>query len=71
MDRLQFLSGAQRGQLDGLQGDSSQVDTAEHVYISSLALLKMLKHGECKSFLYQLVMRGKPLMNSFFTLIVD
>jgi len=25
--------------------DASQVDTAEQVYISSLALLKMLKHG--------------------------
>ena len=27
------------------QADAPQVDTAEHVYISSLALLKMLKHG--------------------------
>ena len=26
-------------------GDSPQVDTAEQVQISSLALLKMLKHG--------------------------
>lgn len=26
-------------------GDAAQVDTAEQVYISSLALLKMLKHG--------------------------
>jgi len=26
-------------------GDSPQVDTAENVQISSLALLKMLKHG--------------------------
>ena len=26
-------------------GDAPQVDTAEQVYISSLALLKMLKHG--------------------------
>lgn len=26
-------------------GDQPQVDTAEQVYISSLALLKMLKHG--------------------------
>lgn len=25
--------------------DSPQVDTAEQIYISSLALLKMLKHG--------------------------
>ena len=28
-------------------GDAPQVDTAEQVYISSLALLKMLKHGTC------------------------
>ncbi len=25
--------------------DAPQVDTAEQIYISSLALLKMLKHG--------------------------
>lgn len=29
----------------GPQGDTPTVDTAEQVYISSLALLKMLKHG--------------------------
>jgi|APGre2960657444_1045066.scaffolds.fasta_scaffold00123_11 hypothetical protein len=29
----------------GPPGDSPQADTAEQVYISSLALLKMLKHG--------------------------
>jgi len=35
------------GQLGGAgpQGDTPTVDTAEQVYISSLALLKMLKHG--------------------------
>ena len=27
------------------QGDTPMVDTAEQVYISSLSLLKMLKHG--------------------------
>jgi hypothetical protein len=26
-------------------GDTPQVDTAEQIYISSLALIKMLKHG--------------------------
>ena len=26
--------------------DSPQVDTSEQIYISSLALLKMLKHGD-------------------------
>lgn len=30
---------------NGPPSDSNQVDTAETVYISSLALLKMLKHG--------------------------
>lgn len=30
-------------------GDAPQVDTAEQVYISSLALLKMLKHGASAS----------------------
>lgn len=29
----------------GTQGDTPMVDTAEQVYISSLSLLKMLKHG--------------------------
>ena len=29
----------------GTQGDTPMVDTAEQVYISSLTLLKMLKHG--------------------------
>ncbi|XP_055329147.1 26S proteasome non-ATPase regulatory subunit 14-like [Paramacrobiotus metropolitanus] len=47
MERL-FRLGA--GGLPGLQnagpqGDTPSVDTAEQVYISSLALLKMLKHG--------------------------
>jgi 26S proteasome regulatory subunit N11 len=36
----------QRGGQGGAQpGDAPQVDTSEQVYISSLALLKMLKHG--------------------------
>lgn len=49
MDRLQRLF----GNLPGLPGqggpgaDSPMVDTAEKVHISSLALLKMLKHGTC------------------------
>lgn len=45
MEGLQRL--LQRGgmQQAGPPGDSPQCDTAETVYISSLALLKMLKHG--------------------------
>merc|ERR1711970_76204 len=45
-ERLQRLLGSQLGMnLGGAPTDAPQVDTAEQVYISSLALLKMLKHG--------------------------
>jgi 26S proteasome regulatory subunit N11 len=47
MDRLQRLFN-QMGGMGGGQGaptDGPKVDTSEQVYISSLALLKMLKHG--------------------------
>jgi hypothetical protein len=30
----------------GPPADTPQVDTAEQIYISSLALIKMLKHGD-------------------------
>ena len=48
MDRLQRLLGQAGGggAASGPGGDVPQVDTAEQIYISSLALLKMLKHGE-------------------------
>jgi 26S proteasome regulatory subunit N11 len=48
MERLQriFSSvGGGAGAGAGPQADTPQVDTSEQVYISSLALLKMLKHG--------------------------
>jgi len=47
MDRLLRLSGAGMGGMGSGQPatDAPVVDTAEQVYISSLALLKMLKHG--------------------------
>jgi hypothetical protein len=47
MDRIQrMLTGmGGGGQGGGPPGDTPQVDTAEQIYISSLALLKMLKHG--------------------------
>lgn len=47
MDRLQSLLGARMGGLGGGVGLQNQpsVDSAETVYISSLALLKMFKHG--------------------------
>jgi len=47
MDRIQRLvQGMQGGGQGGPPADTPQVDTAEQIYISSLALLKMLKHGE-------------------------
>lgn len=46
MDRLFRLGAGLPGlQPAAPQGDTPTVDTAEQVYISSLALLKMLKHG--------------------------
>jgi hypothetical protein len=45
MDRIQRLVGGMGGAAGGPPADTPQVDTAEQIYISSLALLKMLKHG--------------------------
>lgn len=46
MDRLLRLSSGLGGMGQGPpSSDGPVVDTAEQVYISSLALLKMLKHG--------------------------
>lgn len=47
MDRIhRMLTGmGGAGGQGGPPGDTPQVDTAEQIYISSLALLKMLKHG--------------------------
>jgi len=46
MDRLQrIFSSVGNGSSGGPPTDSPQADTSEQVYISSLALLKMLKHG--------------------------
>ena len=39
-----LMGGRLRGEGGGL-GDIQQLDTSEQIYISSLALLKMLKHG--------------------------
>ena len=43
--RLGGLGGNLTGLNMGPPSDSNQVDTSETVYVSSLALLKMLKHG--------------------------
>lgn len=46
MEQMQRMMQQRAGGGQGAQpGDTPQVDTAEQVYISSLALLKMLKHG--------------------------
>jgi 26S proteasome regulatory subunit N11 len=45
MERLQRLFGQAGGGGGAPGGDTPQQDTSEQVYISSLALLKMLKHG--------------------------
>ena len=53
MDRLLRLGGAGMGMGQNAQPtDAPVVDTAEQVYISSLALLKMLKHGRAGNFSY-------------------
>ena len=44
MERLQRIFGA--GGMGQPGGDSQLLDSSEQVYISSLALLKMLKHGQ-------------------------
>ncbi|KAL4440618.1 hypothetical protein ABPG75_003619 [Micractinium tetrahymenae] len=45
MDRLQRMLGAGGMGGAGPGGDTALADTSEQIYISSLALLKMLKHG--------------------------
>ena len=44
MERLQRIFGA--GGMGQPPSDSPLLDSSEQVYISSLALLKMLKHGQ-------------------------
>ena len=48
MDRISRMlqnAGPQGGNMAAPTSDAPQVDTAEQISISSLALLKMLKHG--------------------------
>lgn len=49
MDRFQQLFNMQGMGQGGGAPDAPVVDTAEKLHISSLALLKMLKHGESES----------------------
>jgi 26S proteasome regulatory subunit N11 len=54
MDRLLRLGGAGMGG-GAAPSDAPVVDTAEQVYISSLALLKMLKHGRAGYYLISML----------------
>lgn len=47
MDLQQLMRGMQMGGMGAPAADPPSLDTAEQVYISSLPLLKMLKHGWC------------------------
>jgi hypothetical protein len=48
MDRLQQLMRGMPGGMGGaMASDSPTPDCAEKIHVSSLALLKMLKHGRC------------------------
>ena len=72
MDRLNRMlaqqGGAGGGGMGGPPADAPQVDTSEQIYISSLALLKMLKHGALppllpkSSLTYALFVLVQPLL---------
>lgn len=48
MERLQRMFAGAGGALGHPPPDSPTLDSSEQVYISSLALLKMLKHGKIR-----------------------
>lgn len=52
MERLQRMFAGAGGALGHPPPDSPTLDSSEQVYISSLALLKMLKHGNLGFFIY-------------------
>ena len=49
IQRLQQLLSSMPGRGGGAAPDAPTPDTAEKIQISSLSLLKMLKHGSCPS----------------------
>ena len=62
MDRLLRLGGAGMGMGQNAQPtDAPVVDTAEQVYISSLALLKMLKHNICHTMFVPPIKAPRPI----------
>jgi hypothetical protein len=64
MDRIhRMLTGMGGAGQGGPPGDTPQVDTAEQIYISSLALLKMLKHGEQQLRLHKAWVRAVFISN--------
>lgn len=72
MDRLLRLGGGMPGLSQAPPAsDAPVVDTAEQVYISSLALLKMLKHGRAGVPMEVMgLMLGKLNCFSFLQLII-
>ena len=63
MERLQRMFAGAGGALGHPPPDSPTLDSSEQVYISSLALLKMLKHGMLLEFLFSLL---DPLLRFTF-----
>ena len=72
MDRISRMlqnAGPQGGNMAAPTSDAPQVDTAEQISISSLALLKMLKHGA--SWLIIIFSRQRQGMQVFHDLITS
>ncbi|XP_052875160.1 ISWI chromatin-remodeling complex ATPase CHR11-like isoform X1 [Gossypium arboreum] len=64
LDRLQRMFAGAGGALGHPPPDSPTLDSSEQVYISSLALLKMLKHAVNKDELLQMVRFGAEMVFS-------
>ena len=72
MDRIQRIFNNVGGGGDGSGGapaDAPMVDTSEQVYISSLALLKMLKHGTSWTRLHLMLLYKPRWMNALIDLL--
>ena len=67
MDRLLRLGGAGMGMgQNSAPTDAPVVDTAEQVYISSLALLKMLKHGRAGMYIVKEPLKAIETIDLYF-----
>jgi hypothetical protein len=69
MERLQRMFAGAGGALGHPPPDSPTLDSSEQVYISSLALLKMLKHGTLFYFLSCLPFARISIPNSGLVLL--